>query len=193
MIVRVLCLTIALTTPSAWADWRLDNDHSRLSFVSIKATDVGEVHTFTQLAGGIEDDGTVSVGIDLASVETLIPIRNERMREVLFEAADFPTAQIRASLEPQSINALGPGQVSEMALEATLTLKDKTVPVTLQIMAARLSADALVVTSLQPVLVTAGTVGLSDGVEKLREIAGLPNISQAVPVSFVLTFRSPSD
>jgi hypothetical protein len=29
---------------------------------------------------------------------------------------------------------------------------------------------------------------MSDGVEKLREIAGLASISNAVPVSFVMTF-----
>jgi hypothetical protein len=31
-------------------------------------------------------------------------------------------------------------------------------------------------------------VGLVAGIESLREIAGLPSISKAVPVSFVLTF-----
>jgi hypothetical protein len=29
---------------------------------------------------------------------------------------------------------------------------------------------------------------LSEGVEKLRELAGLPSISQSVPVSLVMTF-----
>jgi hypothetical protein len=36
--------------------------------------------------------------------------------------------------------------------------------------------------------VDAAKFGLSDGVEKLREIAGLDSISHAVPVSFVMTF-----
>lgn len=187
-----ICLLCAASTlaPGAMAQWNLDNDFSRLSFISIKATDVGEVHSFTHLSGAIALDGTVTVDISLASVETLIPIRNERMLEVLFEAAAFPTATISAGLEVEALQALSPGTLQPMTLEATLTMKDKPVPLTLQVMAARLDDETLLVTSLAPVLITAAAAGLSEGVEKLREIAGLPNISQAVPVSFVLTFRS---
>jgi len=185
----VLCSATALA-PAALAEWSLDNDLSRLSFISIKATDVGEVHSFKHLTGAIADDGTVSVHINLASVETLIPVRNERMLEVLFDTATFPTATINASLDPESLQAFTAGQVQTMTLEATLTVKTKAVPITLQVMAAKLSEETLLVTSLQPVLITAAAAGLSEGVEKLREIAGLPNISQAVPVSFVLTFHS---
>jgi hypothetical protein len=39
------------------------------------------------------------------------------------------------------------------------------------------------------VIVNAANLGLADGLEKLREIAGLPSISKAVPVSFVLVFE----
>jgi len=38
------------------------------------------------------------------------------------------------------------------------------------------------------VVVNASLFNLADGVEALREIAGLPSISAAVPVSFVLSF-----
>ncbi|MGA1006933.1 MAG: hypothetical protein ACO3TP_11490, partial [Ilumatobacteraceae bacterium] len=41
---------------SAHSGWDLNNSLSRLSFVSIKATDIGEVHSFTQLAGKLTDD-----------------------------------------------------------------------------------------------------------------------------------------
>jgi len=44
-----------------------------------------------------------------------------------------------------------------------------------------------VVSSLAPVIVQANEFGLVAGVEKLKELAGLPSISLAVPVSFVLT------
>ena len=37
-------------------------------------------------------------------------------------------------------------------------------------------------------IINADAVSLADGVEQLREIAGLPSISKAVPVSFVLQF-----
>ena len=55
----------------------------------------------------------------------------------------------------------------------------------------RRSGDRLLVTSSQPVVVDAGALGLDEGVERLREIAGLPSITPAVPVSFRLTLRQP--
>jgi hypothetical protein len=55
---------------------------------------------------------------------------------------------------------------------------------------AKLGRQRLLVTSERPLLLNAADVGLADGVERLREIAGLPSISPAVPVSFVLLFES---
>ena len=82
----MLCLTL-LTQP-ALADWTLDNERSIVNFISIKNASIGEVHRFRSLAGSVSDDGAVRLVIDLDSVETLIPIRNQRMRELLFETDD---------------------------------------------------------------------------------------------------------
>ena len=184
-----LCALLSIVlAPTSYAAWSLDNAHSRLSFVSVKATDIGEVHTFTQLHGGISDDGSVTVQIDLASVETLIPIRNERMLEFLFETNLFPDASITASLDTATIEALSADSVTGLEINAVLTIKGQAVPLTAMVFAAKLSHDTMIVMTQQPVLITSASIGLSDGVEKLREIAGLPNISQAIPVSFVFSF-----
>jgi hypothetical protein len=184
-----LCALVSIAlAPTTYAGWSLDNAQSRLSFISIKATDIGEVHTFTHLDGDITDAGLVTVRINLASVETLIPIRNERMLELLFETNLFPSASITASLDNDSIETLAPGSVAALEISAELTIKGQVVPLTMKIFAAKLSQDKVMVMSEQPILITAASLGLSEGVEKLREIAGLPNISQAVPVSFVLSF-----
>lgn len=42
------------------------------------------------------------------------------------------------------------------------------------------------VTSAQPVIINATDYGLTDGINKLRDLAGLPSISYAVPVTFTL-------
>ncbi len=56
----------------------------------------------------------------------------------------------------------------------------------------KLSAGRFVVASLRPVIVNAAAFELAAGIEKLREVAGLPSIGGSVPVSFVLTFaRNP--
>ena len=177
---------------SSTAEWSLDNTQSHLSFISTKATDIGEVHSFSQLSGAINAAGEVTIQINLTSVETLIPIRNERMLEFLFETNLFPMATLNADIDPASLQNLAAGATTTLDVDATITIKDQSTPIKLKILAARLSDHQLLVTARQPVLITAASVGLSEGVEKLRELAGLPNISQSVPVSFVLNFNNGS-
>ena len=100
-------LALACVATTARAEWVLDNDASRLSFVSTKAGSVAEVHRFTSLRGGIDRRGNVAVAIFLQSVDTLIPIRDERMRELLFETATFPAARnLTAVIDPAVVAAL---------------------------------------------------------------------------------------
>ena len=42
-------VTVFFLASSASAHWELDNNSSTLSFVTVKADHVGEVHTFDQL------------------------------------------------------------------------------------------------------------------------------------------------
>jgi hypothetical protein len=52
----------------------------------------------------------------------------------------------------------------------------------------RYSNDGLMVVTNKPIILRADQFGMADGVEKLREVVGLPSISLAVPVSLVLSF-----
>jgi hypothetical protein len=54
--------------------------------------------------------------------------------------------------------------------------------------AAKVADGTVMVASTKPLVIDAAKFGMSDGVEKLREIAGLDSISNAVPVNFVMTF-----
>jgi polyisoprenoid-binding protein YceI len=182
-----LCLVALCTTLPAYADWSLDNTRSSLSFVTVKAGDIGEVHRFVELSGSVGDSGA-KVVINLASVDTLIPIRDERMREILFEIASHPTATLSADVDRAAIEGMNPGTTMAMSISGDLTVKDNTSGFASQVMVAKLSAKEVLVAATQPIVVAASTVGLDAGVEKLREIAGLPSISQAVPVTFVLVF-----
>ena len=68
------------------AAWTLNGDDSTLSFISTKAVNVAEIHKFTTLSGGVDDTGNVTgISIALASVDTGIEIRDDRMREMLFD------------------------------------------------------------------------------------------------------------
>ncbi len=114
----------------------LDNDASRLSFVSTKAGSVAEVHRFTSLRGGIDRRGNVAVAIFLQSVDTLIPIRDERMRELLFETATFPAANLTAVIDPAVVAALTPGTVQQVKINAELSIHGQVVPVVVDLVAA---------------------------------------------------------
>jgi polyisoprenoid-binding protein YceI len=185
----LLALGLSLAAQPTLAAWTLDGAASALSFVSVKAGDIGEVHRFDELSGRVADDGAVEVVIDLASVDTMIEIRDERMREMLFEVARFPNATFTAMVALDELLALAPGETGSLTISGDLTLKAERLSLPVEALVARLSEDRVLVATRQPVIVDAAVLGLSAGLEKLREVAGLPSISKAVPVSFVLVFE----
>ena len=189
---RSLCLgaMLALWAGTATASWTLDNDASRISFVSTKAGSAAEVHRFDELTGNVDDTGNVTIVIDLDSVNTLIPIRDERMRSMLFETERYPTATLAATVDMMAVNEIAVGDSTSMTTEAQLMVRGATVSLTTEMTVARLSDSRIVVASRSPLIVNAGQVDLLAGVEKLREVAGLPTISPAVPVTFVLAFEA---
>jgi len=181
----------SFVAPAA-ADWSLDAERSHLAFVSIKSKDIGEVHSFTEMAGSISEDGRVEVSLMLDSVETLIPIRNERMREFLFKTARYEEATLTAKVDPGVVAGMQPGDISTIAAEGVLSLHGAEQPMILSLQAAKVAEDTVMVASTKPLIVDAAKFGMTEGVEKLREIAGLQSISNAVPVSFVMTFVAAS-
>lgn len=182
-----LAFAPALLVNAAQAQWSLDNAASELSFVTTKADNVAEVHTFDLMSGSIADDGAVQVSIELASVNTMIDIRNERMREMLFETALFPNANITAKVDLAAITSMAPGNTSRASLEFNLDLHGVSKSFTAEVLFTRLAGGAMA-TTLKPVVVTADSFALVAGVEKLREVAGLTRISNAVPVTFTIVF-----
>ncbi len=169
--------------------WQLDNQNSSLSFISIKKADIAEAHHFNQLSGSLAGDGKVSLTIDLLSVDTNIAIRNERMKEFLFNTELHPKASFNAQLDMAKFNQIAVGHVGVLKLTGEIDLHGQKQKVMFEVLVAKLSKKSFVVSSMKPVLLNAQRFGLTDGVKKLQELAKLPSISNAVPVSFVLTFN----
>ena len=176
------------STP-VFPDWNLVNEESRINFISIKASDIAEIHTFKQLSGSVKDNGQAQVVINLSSLETLIPIRNERMGNLLFETKVYPVASFKLKLDLQTFLLTEVGKSSEVTLRGVLELKGKQFTMPVKLSVTRLSDQSFLVKSSEPLLLNAGSLGLSDGIESLRVIAGLPSISKSVPVTFSLIFR----
>lgn len=169
--------------------WTLNGEASELSYVTIKAGDIAEANSFEKLSGTVAKDGSARVEIDLASVETNIDIRNERMRDILFEVANNPTATVSAQLDPAAFAGLASGESTDVAMEGNLSLKGVDAPFTAAVTVTRVDDDRVLVVSDEPVLVDAGTLALTEGLAQLQELAALPSITPVTPVSFSLTFE----
>lgn len=185
-----LALLLCLGFGSAQADWELVNDASHLSFVSNKKGTIDEVHTFRELSGSMDNAGTTVFKIQLASVDTRIPVRDERMRDLLFDTKTFPVATLTTKLDATKIEGLLPGHTMTQTIEGELNLHGIKHPVKADVLIARLATDRILVVGTAPIIINAADFGLDTGVEKLRTIAQLPAISPAVPVSFVLAFHA---
>ncbi len=185
-------LLICLLSTPAWAGYTLLGDGSTVNFVSIKKDSVAEVHQFDGLGGRVGDDGAIEIDIDLASVATHIPIRDERMRSLLFETGKFANATLRGRIDPARLRRLTPGDRLGRTLKLTLDLHGRQASIEARISIVALKCG-LLVTSRAPVIINAADFGLVEGIEKLREVAKLPSIATAVPVTFELLFsRDPA-
>ena len=90
------------TEPIALAEgsWSVDPATSSLSYVTVKSGEIAEANR-SGLTGNVAADGTANVEIDLSTVNTVVDIRNERMRDIFFDLATHPTATITAKFDPQ--------------------------------------------------------------------------------------------
>ncbi|WP_353572907.1 YceI family protein [Candidatus Albibeggiatoa sp. nov. BB20] len=186
-------LAIGLLASLSWstqADWILNNADTAVSFVTIKSNHIAEVSRFKQVEGIINAQGNAEIKIDLSSVDTLIPIRDERMQAHLFETETYSHATIKAQLDVAKLDQLAAGQMMSLELVGQLNLHGEDQAVQTTVTVSRLSDTQLLVASQKPIVVDAQKYKLADGVNTLREIAGLSSISYAVPVNFVLSFNN---
>jgi len=175
-------------TPLA-GDWSLDSKSSRLSYVSVKAGDIAESNRVTRVSGSVSASGAAALEIDLASVSTGVDIRNERMREVLFNVAQNPVATVTTQLDPKAFEGLAIGASVLQEIEATVSLKGIETSVFAEVEATRIANDRVLVATTDPIILDANSFDLAEGLEQLRGLAGLPSISTAVPVTFSLVFE----
>lgn len=192
MISRLATMTAVLAMAvgaSAWADaWTLDGSTSKLAFGSIKSDSVGEVNSFEALTGTVSADGAVAIDIDLNSVQTYIDIRNERMVKYVFEAA--PSAKLAAQIDMAAMNGLAVGANTITDVEGTLSFLGARVDIEAEMFVARLSETQVMASTNDMVFVSTDDLGINPGIDKLMEIAELPGITRAVPVTMRLVFTA---
>ena len=168
--------------------WALVGDESKVAFGSIKLDAVGESHRFTKLTGEVNDNGVASIEIDLTSVSTGIEIRDTRMNRHVFDATG-PTGTLTATIDPKFMNDLEPGATRVVDVAGQLMLGEKTIDINTSMFIAKLSAEKVMVTTDEMVMVGAEALGITAGVDKLMELAKLPSIARVVPVTLRFVFE----
>ena len=153
-------LLIPLSFVTSAADWSVANDESKVNFVSIKKGDIAEVHHFKTIPGMLNEKGEFKLVVSLASVDTNVEIRDERMGSLLFEVDKFPKLTLTAQVDTKLLDSLSVGDSTITTVEGLVDLHGKKVKLPFTV-----------------------------SIEKLREIAGLSAISKAVPVSFILNLK----
>jgi hypothetical protein len=180
-------LLTLLASAQAAAQWTLSADDSSLSFISVKAEHIAEVHSFARLSGEIDSGGEAVVSIDLTSVQTGIDIRNERMQSMLFDTDMYPRAQVSADVDVAVLSSMAVGESAVLEVPLAINLHGEVLTLSAPLRVSHVQGG-LRVDTLAPIIVKADAFTLVDGIESLREIAGLPSISRSVPVSFSLLF-----
>lgn len=179
---------LLLFSSSTFSDWTLINEKSKLNFISTKASNIEEIHTFTMLSGKVTENGKALIEIDLGSVETLIPIRNERMKNLLFQTKVYPKAVFRLKVKLDEILLMQKGNSLVNKYKGELELKGKDFPLDIKIKTTRLNHQSFSIVNYEPLILNTEQLGLSSGIESLRVVAGLPSISKSVPITFSLIF-----
>lgn len=182
-------LVLALLSCHAWA-WSIDSEQSQLSYLSSKLVvsshqSIVENNFFERFSGHVEADGTLQLVIDADSVNTGVPIRDERVHIHAFDSKNHPQIIFTAALK-QSLDMLKVGEVKVHELSGTLTMRGITHPLRAELVVVRTADNSLLVQSLRPVLINAANYQMAEAFEQLKAMVGLFNIPQLIPVSVKL-------
>lgn len=187
---RGLLAGLLLLLPfSASAEWILDSDASDITFTTVKKETVAEISNFRGLTGSVDTRGNASIAIPLSKVDTKIPVRDERMRTLLFETTKFAEARVTAQIDADQLKALQPGETTTLETNITLALRNVEHQEIARLQVTALNDDRILVTTVEPIVINASDYQLLKGIEKLREVAGLDSISPVVPVTVRLLFE----
>jgi hypothetical protein len=166
--------------------WTVDPALSVLAFGSIKNDYAGETHRFSDVTGTVDEKGNVAITVGLASLETMIDIRNERMAEFVFQNA--PSAQITTELDMAALAALPVGDATMLETYGTLSLLGTDTDLDATFFVMRLSEDKVLVTSDGMIMLATEDTAFDAGIDKLQELASLDGITRVSPVTLRLVF-----
>ena len=181
-------LAHAENTAAAWK-----SDDSNITFLSSKINkalnSITEQSGFTSAKSQLSAAGDFNMTIDLASVKTNIELRDQRLRDWVFETGQYANAEITDKVDMSAIEKLGEGETLALQQPLTLNIHGKQIPITADLAVQRNPGDKITVTTRMPVVLDVKQMDMSKGVAQLVEVMGLSSIVEQVPVSFSGTFH----
>ncbi len=185
-LIAVTALMLALTAckqqPEA-KNWRVIPSESTIYLVTTKKLHVAEVMRLTDLSGHY-DGQHFKLEIRLDSIDSGIPVRDERMQKHLFETDQHPQAVLEAELPATTL------QTGKHKVVFTLMMHGKEQEYPAEIWVSELPRDKRLVSVIRPVLVRAEDFDLDKGVKVLASLAKLLNISHTVPVTAEIVLQA---
>jgi hypothetical protein len=189
LLTKIATALTLLSATLAQADWTLDGKASTFHYVTTKNAAVSEVNSIPGLSGAISDKGVATLQLELATVDTKVDVRNQRMRDIVFQVAQFPQATISVPVDSGVLDALRPGLPVAATYTASVNLHGLKQDLAADLQIVKLNDSTLEVNLATPLIVTAAGFGLTDGVEQMRMLAGLTSITSSVVVDFSLLYR----
>ena len=149
---------------------------------------ITEESSFATSSAQLSADGVFAMSIDLASVKTNIDLRDERLRDWVFEVAKFPKAEISGKIDMNAISSLKTGDSLQLKQPLTLDIHGNKLDIDAQLTLKRNADNSISVETAEPVMLDAKKMGMSEGVAKLVEVMALASINEQIPVTFKGTF-----
>lgn len=124
-----------------------------------------------------------SVALDLASWDSPIEIRDERIRDVFFKVAEFPQGTFTVT-GAEGFGATEVGASSEGMITGTFDVSGGSFEGTMKVKADRTGDNAWHYETLEPMAFTAAQIDASDRVQQVATLCGVP-----LSDDFSLTFK----
>lgn len=176
--------------PQTPADWEVAD--AGITFLSSKINkqlgSVTEQSRFTASQAVLAKDGAFKMEVDLGSVNTGIDIRDQRLKDWVFETAKFAKATVTGQVDAEAVGKLAVGETVNLKQPLVLDIHGKQINLEADLTVQRISADKIMVSTLNPVLLDVKAMDMTGGVAKLVEVMGLSSIVEQVPVSFHAEF-----
>ena len=178
----------SLFSSAAYADWILDAENSNISYGTVKNDMIGENNTFKTISGHLNNDGQIDIEIDLSSIDTLIEIRDGRMRDIVFKVSENATAKLSGEIDLKAYDNQEIGTSRIIETTVSLELVGQKLEHDVKLLVTRLAKNKVMVTPHGVMFIDADDYDLVDAIEILRNLAGLDSIASVISMGFYLTF-----